>query len=232
MSDFDKNGWYSKATRRDALNTRVGGPILPLGVVVHTTDMLPGTHDNLIKAWTTRTGAGNAAHFLIGKTESEGITQFVSVYENSNHAGGKTHGYYKAPSGKLLHPNRYTVGIEIDNAGKLRKTPSGWRYYSYETKRNIGPTFKDDQVDEKGYELPTAFQLLALHSLIEALRLEVLKSSEFENYTVVPHGNYIGAFQQTQDPRLVGHCTLDPADKTDPGYTIMNFLKTFTWHKR
>lgn len=87
--------------------------------------MVPGTYAALVRAWQTKPGAGNAAHFLIGRHDIDGVTQFAPITRNANHAGGKTHGWWSSGA-RLVHPNTIAVGIELDNAGRLARAAGRW----------------------------------------------------------------------------------------------------------
>lgn len=58
-----ERGWWLQARQMPAHRGRIGAAIIPKAVVVHTTDMAPGTFGALVRGWQKRPGAGNAAHF-------------------------------------------------------------------------------------------------------------------------------------------------------------------------
>lgn len=205
-------------------------------MVVHTTDMAPGTFNALVKAWQSKPGAGNAAHFLIGRNEADGVVQFAPITRNANHAGGSpSHGWwkYKTPAGgKLVHPNTVAVGIEIDNAGKLRRVAkSGGRYDWYYRDGEKFVFIPEDEVsvDERGqgWHTVTAYQRDALAQLLRDLHQCLMIGPEL----IVPNGDYKqnGCPWAEMTGRIVGHATLDPNRKTDPGPFVTAWLKAEGW---
>lgn len=223
-------GWWTHARQFPINKGRTGGLIKPTCTVVHTTDMMPGTMAPLLKRWRDVAGEGAGAHFLIGKqaagvgdaVPTGGIVQMVPITRNGNHAGGKpNHGWFKTTAGKLIHPNLVAVGIEIDNAGRLTKSGGAWIYKP--TGKVFAPesVFVDDH--GRGWEKITDYQFLALESLLDALD-GVLGTFEV-GVTVVPNGDYknagIAYYAAASSSREVGHCSLDPNRKTDPGPQIM-----------
>ena len=222
-------GWFSGARRFDINRGRIGPAIAPRAVVVHTTDMTPGTMRALLGTWAREAGRGAGAHFLIGKTAagadevvpSGGLIQMVPINRNGNHAGGNLHGMFRSKAGAALHPNTWTVGIEIDNAGRMKKKlDGGWVHDS-------GHVFDDASifVDEQGHgwEKATEYQLTTLTKLLRALDAEM--DALPAGMTVVPTGGYAenGSpwAEVKRAPRIVGHATLTPANKTDPGPEIL-----------
>lgn len=214
------DGWWSLARRTPAHPKRLGRAIKPQAVVVHTTDMAPGTFKALVKSWTTKKGAGNCAHFLIGKTKEDGVVQFAPIYVNANHAGGPNPGGFKLLSGSLVHPNTAAVGIELDNAGKLDKD----LHIHPETRLIIDNVF----VDSKGgaWEAMTPYQKEMLGWLLKDLKAvlqpwpEGTKPQPNDKYA--KHGVPWAA---TDSPIYVGHVTLNPIRKTDPGPEVMEFIR-------
>jgi len=200
-------------------------------VVVHTTDMYPGTFDALVRAWVTRPGRGNAAHFLIGRTEADGVVQFAPITRNANHAGGPTHGNWRTPSGALVHPNTMSVGIELDCAGKLKLDSDGRAHYPAD-----GWLIPKGDVDWSGrmpWHAVTGYQMENLRRLLLDLRA-VLKPLE-SGWTVSPSGSYrdngVSPWADPYGPHVVGHVSLDPVNKTDPGPQVMRALREVSWHK-
>jgi hypothetical protein len=110
-----KEGRWSLATYKEMHSGRIGRAIVPRTMVVHTTDMRPGTFAALVRNWTSQLGRGNGAHFLIGRTPEQGVVQFAPIHRNANHAGGPNCGSIGG-----LHPTTVSVGVEIHSAGRLR----------------------------------------------------------------------------------------------------------------
>ena len=226
-----KNGWYSEAKVFPTNPGRVGPPISPRSVVVHTTDCQPGSMPALLVNTQRARGDGGGYHFLIGKQParnaddiSGGIVQLVSILRNGNHAGGRpSHGWFKTKAGALIHPNTCTVGIELDNAGLLKKVNGKWIH------TDSGREIKDPFIDAKGrgWEWVTLYQLEALKKML--LALDAVMPKFEEGVTVVPNGTYKanGVYPEAIAPsvRVVGHFSLDPTRKNDPGPQVMDFLR-------
>lgn len=240
------NGWWKHARTFEIHKGRIGAGIVPDSTVVHTTDMAPGTMAALLKRWRDAIGEGAGAHFLIGKTPAGndaaiptgGVVQLASIMRNGNHAGGSivvngvrkaSHGWYKGPSGKLYHPNNRAVGIELDNAGRLARAGSGGRgdaWVHKDSGKIFAPAnvFVDDH--GRGYERVTDYQFTALETLLDAL--DAVMPQPSPGTTIVPNGGYKeNGVPEASLPwvREVGHWTLDPYRKTDPGPQVDAFLE-------
>jgi hypothetical protein len=235
MSNLLKdNGFVDYATIIKANEGRIGSIIYPKAIVVHTTDTKPGGFKAITKSWSEKPGQGNAAHFMIGRDESDGLVQFISINRNANHAGGQTHGWFQNKSNlkDVYHPNLISIGIEIDNAGYLVTRPnnvSGNRYFHMDTNTEIKRTdvFVDDY--DKAWHKLTQYQFDMLHKLLDTLSSVVNKFDS--SIQVVPNGTYEGnqaVWAKQFNPWLVGHATLDPRNKTDPGTEVM--LKLKEWY--
>lgn len=219
------DGWWGGVVKRPIHPGRIGGAINAWSTVVHTTDMAPGTFEALLKAWAKEPGRGAGAHFLVGKTEEAGVAQLVSILRNANHAGGApSHGWYKLANGRLIHPNSVSVGIELDNAGRLDWQGRKWVH------KDSGRVFAEDGVyvdsQHRGWERVTAYQLHALEVLLDAL--DAALPPPPVGTTIVPNGSYAAnGVPEASLPwvREVGHWTLDPNRKTDPGPQVDAFLE-------
>lgn len=212
-----KEGRWSLATYKEMYPGRIGRAIIPRTLVVHTTDMRPGTFAALVRNWTSQLGRGNGAHFLIGRTANDGVVQFAPIFRNANHAGG-----IKPGSIGGIHPNTCSVGVELDNAGRLVREAYGQRWLHPDTKTFI-PT-KDVFVDEKGrgWHKVTAYQLEMLSYLWNALK-PILKPWP-DGTKVQPNATYAsqGAqYAECVSPSLIGHASINPVNKTDPGPQVM-----------
>lgn len=233
---IDADGWYTRARRVDAHPGRIGGTIEPKTLVIHTTDMPEDTFDALVKSWATRGGGmyTAAAHFIIGRTPAQGVVQMVGTGRNGNHAGGSRivdgksepfHGWYRLKDGKLVHPNLWAVGVELHNAGRLgKRTVAG--FVHPDSKRII----PDDEVfldsHGVGWHKVTDYQLEELGLLIAAARAKLGKIPG--GVTIVPNGSWTDNGVQWAQPsstvQIVGHVTLDPTNKTDPGPQVLAWL--------
>ena len=220
-------GWYSKAAKTPAHSGRIGATIVPRAIVVHTTDTMPGGFAAIVKSWTSKPGAGNAAHFMVGRTEVDGIVQFAPITKNANHAGGVPSGRFKTPDGRLHHPNSNTVGVELDAGGSLRRDSKGW--YHADTKRRVSDSDVFLDTRGRGWHIVTPYQRETLKALMNDLQATL---KPFEAGTaVIPTGGYKANGVPWADsgghlyPRnCVGHVTLDPVRKTDPGPQVIAWL--------
>jgi Putative peptidoglycan binding domain len=235
---FNDEGWYFGAKRWDVHPRRLGGAIKPAGVVDHTMDMAPGTMAALLRAWAKSPTTGAGAHFVLGRrpaTADElvsleapgaGLVQIAPVYCNGNHAGGTPgHGWLQYPDGRKVHPNLKYIGIEIDCAGALQKNGGN---YIHTSSGKIIPR-EDVFIDDKGraWHKITDYQFEQIAKLHDALEAEVLEAFP-AGTKIVPNGSYSlngVTWAVTPGVRFVGHVTLDPIRKRDPGYQFMAWLK-------
>jgi hypothetical protein len=221
------SGWWAYARPEHAHAGRIGRTIIPRAIVVHTTDTMPGGFASIVKSWTSKPGGGNAAHFMIGRTAEDGVVQFAPITKNTNHAGGARHGWFKS-AGYLVHPNTCTVGIELDSGGSLRKRSDG-TWYQPDTNRSVADS--DVYVDTRGrgWHVVTPYQRETLKKLCDDLQACLTPFGE--GTTIVPTGSYKENAVLWADsggylyPRnCVGHVTLDPVRKTDPGPQVIGWL--------
>lgn len=224
-----QDGWYSLATRMPANPGRVGLPITPRNVVVHTTDMMPDSWDALLKALVTTRTSGACAHFFINRDGT--VVQMVPITRNGNHAGGPIHGNYRDIStGTLIHPNTCSVGIELHGAGNL-----DWKdgkFIHRDTKSVIPPSevYTSTYPGMKYFQNITLEQFNSLRTLLQSLLKSGLNPSL--GYDVVPDGKYsdnqvVYADQWGFGSTIVGHASLDPVNKSDPGPQVMDWLRAF-----
>lgn len=233
---IDDHGLYSGSAYKPAHPKRVGVAITARALVIHTTDMLEGTFDGLVRRISTEPGLGEGFHWVLGRTPAQGLVQMTSALRNGNHAGGSRldkstgkyvqfHGWYKLPDGQLVHPNTWSLGIEVHNAGYLgrRRTPAGWLH------ADSGAIVPDDQVHVdsvgRGWHKVTQYQLDQLGPLVDACRAFLAPMPP--GVTLQPNGTYAGNGAQAavcKSARVVGHWTLDPTNKTDPGPELTDWI--------
>jgi hypothetical protein len=218
---WERGWWYEN--RQPAHAGRIGSPIVPRAVVVHTTDTLGG-YTGMVKRLTTEKGAGSCCHFMIDRDGH--CTQFVPITRNGNHAGGKVHGNW-AELRRTIHPNSISVGIELVGGGKLKQRKDGTCYHP-----DSGKDVPLDQVywdvKNRPWHKITEQQLYTLRKLLDDLRL-VLKP--LGPAIVEPDDDYkkhgVDYFAHPPANWLVGHVSLDPINKQDPGPQIMTWLKEY-----
>lgn len=216
-----KEGRWSLATYKEMFAGRIGRAIVPRTMVVHTTDMRPGTFAALVRNWTRQLGRGNGAHFLIGRTPQQGVVQFAPIHRNSNHAGGPDCGNIGG-----LHPNTVSVGVEVHAAGRLRKVNGKWMDWD---KVEVIPD-ADVYIDEKGrgWHRVTEYQMDMLKRLWEALR-PTLRAWP-TGTKVQPSASYVSTATQYAapvSPSLVGHVSMNPVRKSDPGPQVMKEINSW-----
>lgn len=219
--EFDANGWWRRAVRRDAHAGRVGGPIRPYATVVHGTASVPEGFANLIDSWTQTAGAGECAHFVIGRSPAEGVVQLVPIFRNGNHAGGPGAGHF-APTHD--HPNNVSVGIELHCGGLARLVGGVWRIWAYlPESHSWGPVGNpidaadvvvDPTAADRGWHVVTAYQYEQLGALLNALEqvlaplpagcVAVSPSQQPSDWAIFPTG------------RVVAHASLHFREREDP----------------
>lgn len=227
--------WYSAARKVPAHPGRVGGVIVPRAIVVHTTDCMPGSFNGIVQRWSTEAGEQCAAHFIIGRSEIDGVVQFAPINKNANHAGGSRkvngklmpfHGNFVV-GGVVIHPNTMTVGIELDCAGYLGRRKAGVDSYIHADSGSPVPAY-DVQVDARGigWHRVTDYQYAQLDLLLRDLESVLLPLSV--DTTIAPNGAYAGngvPWAAMPTARVVGHVTLDPNNKTDPGPFVLDWMR-------
>jgi hypothetical protein len=218
---------------------RVGRAIKPWLVVVHATDMIPSSFDDLLRARKATAGKGNAEHFLIGRTREQGVVQEIPVDRNANHAGGPDgHGWLKVPGrAALVHPNAVAIGIEVHCAGALRLIGGQWRYAPRDPAtglpKPIGGAIPADMVEVdparegRGWHRPTTYQLDELRGLLTAIAACPVRVPPPAGWSIVPHGKPPSWAPDVviDGVPVVGHVTLDPNRKGDPHPPIARWLR-------
>jgi len=160
------------------------GTYTPRYLVMHYT---AGSSSTASINWLTNPQAKASAHIVIGREGD--ITQLVPFNVISWHAG-------RSAWQGLSSMNRYSIGIEMDNAGVLQRTADGeWVAW-------FGDTYGDDEVIEavhKNESQMRAWQLYTPEQLYAALEVAAV---------LVEHYNL-------QD--VIGHDDIAPGRKSDPG---------------
>ena len=136
-----------------------------------------------------------SAHLVIGRDKS--ITQLVPFDRIAWHAGKS---YFKEGDVEKVGLNKYSIGIEIDNAGQLTK--NGNQYLSW-----FGRSYGEDEVFEGVHRNQT--QPTFWHRYTEE-QIEIVSeicSFLVENYTA----------NGTQIKYILGHEEISPKRKIDPG---------------
>jgi hypothetical protein len=243
-----KSGWFTDARRVDAHPGRMGGSIVPQAAVVHTTDMTPKSFDDLVKAWATTGGAPNrysAANFLLGRDPGQGLVQMVPITRNSNHAGGPTknglalHGWWVTKEGRFIHPNTIAVGIEVHSNGLLAWKPGSKGVAQFIEDKKVKAEYSGDDlyVDDlnRPWHRVTEYQLETLEHLLVSLKPSLKPLAEGVDHKadaayVKDHTRWDMSYAYATSRSLVGHASLDPINKTDPGPQLMHFINEFA-HK-
>jgi len=162
---------------------------VPDSVVIHYTAMTSAA--DAIKVLTTRKpeGGNASAHLVIGKKGE--VTQLARFDQRTWHAGKSS---YEGRAGY----NNYSVGIEIDNVGWLKKQPNG-KY----SRRRLPKEYAEDQIVNEAHFNPkvkhiywekyTDEQVDVVFEICELLR---------KQYGIV---------------ELLGHDEISPDRKQDPG---------------
>lgn len=220
-------GWWAGAQKTMANPGRIGGPISPFAVVVHTTDMLPDEWDALANSWTTRPGDGACAHFLIGREPGYGVLQLAPITRNANHAGGPGHGVFRVPGRGDLHPNLVAVGIEVHCAGGVRLINGQWRLV--EDGKAHGAPLPDSEVTPdpqrpgRGWHHATDYQRAQFAALLVDLEAALVPVPA--GTTKVAFGETPPAYAVLPSARLATHAELDPVHRADPWPELSAWLK-------
>ncbi len=112
-----------------------GGTLRPSYLVMHYT---AGRSADSAASWLCKPLAKAAAHLVIGKDGK--VIQCVPFDIVAWHAGQSS---WKDESGKtLVGMNRHSIGIELDNAGRVVRQGGKWRSLA------LGTTYPDTQVVE------------------------------------------------------------------------------------
>jgi hypothetical protein len=220
------DGVWSKAKRVKCHPGRMGGAIAPYAIVVHTTDMLPNEWDSLLTAWTSKSGEGACAHFIIGRDESAGVVQMVPISRNGNHAGGPGSGRFVV-NGKEVHPNLVTVGIEVHCAGGVRLVNGAWRLVEDGVAHGAPLPASDVTPDPlhpgRGWHHVTDYQRDRLFELLADL--DAVLAPLPPGTTTRAFGEAVAPYAMMPTARIVTHAQLDPVHRADPWPPLCNELK-------
>lgn len=155
----------------------------PRHLVIHYT---AGSTMTGAVSWFMNKAARASAHLVIGRDGS--IVQLVPFAECAWHAG-------KSQWGNLHRLNAHSIGIELVNAGKLRRSPAGWVTWAdiLIPDDEVSVATHRNETKEAGWHEYTAAQLDALLDVAVALH----DAYDFKH--------------------VLGHDDIAPDRKVDPG---------------
>jgi N-acetylmuramoyl-L-alanine amidase len=161
----------------------VGGKVQPLYLIMHFT---AGRAAKESVQWLTQKQAKASAHLVIGR--DGGVTQLVPFDRVAWHAG-------KSRWLNLTGLNAYSIGIELDNAGLLKRQGGAWTAWFGDTydPRDVVEAAHQHETTVRGWHAYTAPQLDAAVEVGLALMKEY-------------------AFRD-----VLGHDDVAPQRKVDPG---------------
>jgi N-acetylmuramoyl-L-alanine amidase len=160
-----------------------GGPIEPMYLVFHFT---AGRNAQASIDWLCDPQAQASAHLVVGRDAS--ITQLAPFNVKTWHAGVS---YWEGLTGL----NSYSIGIEMDNAGRLTKVGATYRAW-------FQAEYPDDEVLQAKHKFEQ--DLSYWHTYTEA---QIEKALELALILVKTYG--------LRD--IVGHDDIAPSRKNDPG---------------
>ena len=161
----------------------VGGELRAKFLIVHFT---AGSSAESSVAWLSNPGASASAHLVIGRDGS--ITQLVPFNRVACHAGtSEWHG--------LRGMNQHSIGIELDNAGRLERQGERWRSW-------FGTVYADEDVMVARH--PNLAEVCGWHVYTEAQLLATFKVCQ----TIIEKYALLG---------IAGHDEISPGRKFDPG---------------
>lgn len=160
------------------------GSVNPLYLIMHYT---AGTSFDGAVTWLTKKEAKASAHVVIGRAGE--IVQLAPFSKKAWHAG-------KSSWGELSSMNKYSIGIEMVNAGKLQRRADGawinWAKKAIPDEEVVLLTHKNESL-EVGWHIYTEEQINAAIDVAAALHMKY----EFVD--------------------ILGHDDVAPTRKVDPG---------------
>jgi len=171
------------ATARFIRSPNVGGPLEPKYLVIHYT---AGRNADESVRWLSNAGAGASAHLVIGRDGT--VTQLVPFDRVAWHAG------ISSWEG-LRGLNRHSIGIELDNAGRLEQKGGRWCAW-------FGNPYPDDEVMEAAHKHETracGWHTYTPEQIESALEVSAMLIRKYDLLDVV------------------GHEDIAPGRKSDPG---------------
>jgi N-acetylmuramoyl-L-alanine amidase len=160
-----------------------GDELIPEYLILHYT---ASPNFNQALKWLTSPQAKASAHLLIGRDGS--ITQMVPFNEVAWHAG-------KSQWRNITGLNNYSIGIELDNAGPLKRAGDTWVAW-------FGTRYPNSEVIEavhKQQKTPQGWHLYTAEQMSAVLEVSTL---------LVQHYGLSD---------ILGHDDIAPGRKTDPG---------------
>ena len=164
-------------------SSNIGGELTPKYLVIHFT---AGQSAEAAVNWLCRKDSKASAHAVIGRDGK--ITQLIPFNRVAFHAGASS---WEGLSGL----NQYSIGVELDNAGRLNKVGNQWQSW-------FGRMYSADEVVEavhKNDTRPYGWHAYTEPQLQAALDLAVVL---FKRYQLLD---------------VVGHDDISPRRKWDPG---------------
>jgi N-acetylmuramoyl-L-alanine amidase len=173
-----------------------GGAFAPQFLVMHYT---AGRSGKSSADWLCNPQAKASAHLVIGNDGQ--IIQLVPFNAVAWHAGASS---WDADGRRFVGMNQYSIGIELDNPGRVVRQGSGWRSLQ------LGTTYAQDQVIEATHKHETRPSGWCVYPVVQ-----LDAAFEVASLLVQLYG--------LKD--IVGHDDVAPGRKSDPGpaFPMENF---------
>lgn len=218
VADLDvRDGWLEgQGVTRDTSPKHSRSPRLertgPALAVTHCTSTLHGSAPALLKAIRRPDGREASWHILID--EHGGITQSVPFTRAAWHAGSATAAKVEL-DGLHVSVNSASIGIELVNAGEVRKVDREYRAWPFagDATRKPGPIVPVTQtvtVGKRLYHAYTVQQVEAWRRVMRAL-IEAWPALKQDVTLVQRDGS-----RRAMPGWRVGHVDVDPTRKSDP----------------